>query len=116
MILLQPLAMIFHILYRCKEQLQAEISSLSKEKSNIEADINDLKQQELVCHQKLESVGSQVKEAEDTLSHTRDELKKAKELLQTHLDNTIKLSSTNIVSWLIDFPVYLHPCNAGRCW
>jgi len=112
---LQP----YYHLYRCKEQLQAEISLLSKEKSNLEAVIKDLKQQELACHQELETARSQIKEAKETLSLTRDELKKPKEQLQTQLDNTIKLSSTNKVSgYLISLnhSVYLHPCNSGGCW
>lgn len=68
---------------RHREQLQRDIDALSKDKSKLEAKIEELRKQELAYRQELESTVNKIQESKAVLVHTTDELKTVQEQLKS---------------------------------
>ena len=69
--------------HRRREQLQREIDALTKDKSKLEATIEELKTQELSYRQELQTTQNQIKESKAVLAQISDELKTAQEHLKS---------------------------------
>ena len=69
-------------IHRQREQLQRDIDTLSKDKSKLEATIEELRKQERAYRQELESTVNKIQESKAVLTHTTDELKAAQEQLK----------------------------------
>lgn len=69
--------------HRRREHLQREIDALAKDKSKLEAIIEELRKQELAHHQELEDTKDQIEKSKAVLAQTTDELKTAEEQLRS---------------------------------